>query len=147
MSATTIGYLFYIGVIVVVSAMSLVIDPPYIIGALIGMPGLFLVFHYPFFGFVLYLLPYFLRPGERFPALAPLRLKLTFGVVPLLAIIIHDALKGTKIRFPSDKVAVSLLGFIGAFWLGVVGAIKTARSTAPILQQPSKRLARDDRPS
>jgi len=127
-SATTIGYLFYIGVIVVVSAMSLVIDPLYIIGALIGMLGLFLVFRYPFFGFVLYLLLYFLRPGERFPALAPLRVELTFGVVLLLAIIIHDALKGTKIRFPSDKISVSLLGFIGAFWLGVVFSVWKGQS-------------------
>lgn len=122
-TGTALGYVVYIGLIVVASAASLVVDPLFVIGGLLGLLGLFLVFRYPFFGFVLYLFLYFLRPGERFAALAPLRIELTFGVVLLLAIVIHDALKGTRVRFPSDKISIAILIFIGAYWLGVIFSV------------------------
>lgn len=122
-SANTLMYLGYIGLIVIASAAALVVDPLYVIGALLGLLGLFLIFRYPFFGFILYLFLYFLRPGERFIALAPLRVELTFGIVLLLAIVIHDALRGTRIRFPRDKISISILVFIASFWLGVIFSV------------------------
>jgi len=132
-SANALMYLGYLGLIVVASAAALVFDPLYVIGALLGSLGLFLIFRYPFFGFVLYLFLYFLRPGERFTALAPLRVELTFGVVLLLAIVIHDALKGTRIRFPRDRISTSILVFIGAFWLGVIFSVWKEQSAEAMI--------------
>jgi probable O-glycosylation ligase (exosortase A-associated) len=108
---------FYFGVGVAIVAVSLAtmrVDPLYLIGGIIGILGLLAVFKYPFFGFFLYATLYFLRPGERFPGLAPLRLELVFGVLLLAAIAISDALRGARLRFPQDRVSVAFYAFLGA---------------------------------
>ncbi|PWB76158.1 hypothetical protein C3F09_01000 [candidate division GN15 bacterium] len=111
---------FYVGLataIIGLSAATLKVDPAILIGSIIGLLGLLLVFKYPFFGFFLYALLYFLRPGERYPALAPLRLELVFGLLLLAAIAVSDALRGSRLRFPTDRLSISFFVFIGA--LGV----------------------------
>ena len=127
-TAATLGYAAYFGLIVVASIASLFVDALFIVGGLIGLLGLFVIFRYPFVGFIVYMLIYFLRPGERVEALAPLRIELTFGVVLLLAIVIHDALKGTRIRFPKDKISIALLCFIAALWIGVIFSVWKSES-------------------
>ena len=112
--------IFYVGLAVAIVGLSLAtleVDPLFLVGGVLGIIGLLLVFKYPFFGFFIYVALYFLRPGERFPSLAPLRLELVYGVLLLAAIAISDALRGSRLRFPVDRVSIAFIAFIGA--LGV----------------------------
>jgi len=114
---------FYVGLAIAIAGISLAtlkVDPVFLIGGIIGLLGLLLVFKYPFFGFFLYAVLYFLRPGERYVALAPLRLELVFGLMLLAAIAISDALRGSRLRFPTDRISVSFFVFIGALGLCTV---------------------------
>lgn len=109
--------IFYIGLAAAIVGLSLAtlrVDPVLLIGGILGILGLLLVFKYPFFGFFIYAMLYFLRPGERFESLAPLRLELVFGLMLLAAIAISDALRGARLRFPTDRVSLAFFAFIGA---------------------------------
>jgi hypothetical protein len=74
--------IFYIGLGLAAVALSLAtlrVDPLILIGAVLAIVGLVVVFKYPFAGFFIYVTLYYLRLGERFPAVAPLRLELVFS--------------------------------------------------------------------
>ncbi len=119
-SRKTLFYIGYIIALLIIAAAALEVDPIFIIGGVIGVTCLVLVVKYPFFGLLLYMVVYFLRPGERFPALAPIRVELILGALLLLVLIIADAVRGRGIRFPRDKVTIALLMFIGALSLSFI---------------------------
>jgi probable O-glycosylation ligase (exosortase A-associated) len=119
-SKKTLLYLGYIVGLVIISIAAMFVDPLFIIGGAGAIIILALVVKYPFFGFFLYLTIYIMRPGERLPALGAIRLELLIGVFLLAVIALSDALKGSSIRFPKDRVTKILLLFIGVMILGFV---------------------------
>lgn len=107
-------YAVYVVALLLIGAATVnLIDPIYIIGLVIGAAVIFLALKYPFFGLLMYMVIYYLRPGERIPGLGVLRLELVFGIFLLGMVIIIDALRGRGIRFPKDHISLSILVFIG----------------------------------
>jgi len=114
---------FYVGLAIAIVGLSLAtlrVDPLILAGGIIGIVALFAVLKYPFFGFFVYMALYFIRPGERYPSLAPLRLELLFGLLLLATIVLSDALRGTRVRFPTDRISMVVFGLIGVFCIGTV---------------------------
>jgi hypothetical protein len=57
----------------VLAAALLLVDPLYVVAGLVGIGIVWAVFERPFVGVFLYLVVQYLRPGDLFPVLAPLR--------------------------------------------------------------------------
>ncbi len=100
--------------------LSVLFSPFYVIGGVAGILVFGLVLRYPYFGFILYMLIYILRPGERFPELAPLRLELLTGLLLLVIVAIASAINGKGVRFPLDNVSKAFLLFFIALGFSFV---------------------------
>jgi len=108
-------YVLYLIPIVVIGLLVGWTDSVYyiLIAAVVIPVCAVLIFRYPYSGFFIYMFVYYVRPGERFPALEPLRIELTFGVFLLVVMAISDALhRRGGITFPKDKITIALLAFI-----------------------------------
>ncbi len=116
-SGKALFYAAYVIGLLLIGLAAMQINPLLIIGGVVGIVGLVVIIQYPIVGFIAYLLVYFIRPGERFEALAALRLELLLGILLLFLLAIGDAVRGRGYQFPKDKVTISLLFFIAA--LGV----------------------------
>ncbi len=122
-SSTVLGYIGYVILVVMAGLAAMVVDSIFVIGGVLAITGLIVVMRFPFLGFLIYTVIYFLRPGERFEALAPLRIEFSFGILLLLTIIIGDALRGSRFRFPRDDISISLLAFIAVLWIDVIFSV------------------------
>ncbi len=113
-SSRAILYTLYFILVAAIGVAATFLDPVYFIGGVVGLIILALILKYPFFGFVVYMAIYVLRPGERYEFLAPLRLELLAGVLLLVLISAADGIRGKGLRFPKDNITKALLMFIGA---------------------------------
>ena len=114
-------YIIYILALLAIGAVTVTfIDPLYIIGTVIGAGAVFAILKYPFLGFLFYLGIYYLRPGERIMALGALRLELVFGAFLLALMLIADGIRGRGIRFPRDRISLTLLILIGVMATSMV---------------------------
>ncbi len=116
-SGKALFYIAYVIGLILIGMAAMQVNPLLIAGGVFCIVGLVLIIQYPIVGFVAYLLVYFIRPGERFEALAAFRVELLLGVLLLFLLAIGDAVRGRGLQFPKDWVTISLLFFIGA--LGV----------------------------
>lgn len=102
-----------------------------LVGAILAVAGLF----YPFLGLVMFLLIYFIQPGELIPALAPFRLELLYGaLVGLVLIIRRSSSPGPSLW--SNRIVLAGVGLLAvaaasipfAVWRG--GAFEATISLA-----------------
>lgn len=113
-------YFSYILSLVAVGLASVIVEPLLLIAGITGLIVLFFAWRNHFFGFVMYITIYFLRPGERLGGLEALRLELVIGLFLLVVMLVSDAVKSSSIRFARDRVSYSLYFFIGVMALSVV---------------------------
>jgi len=119
-SRTAVFYTLYILGAILLGLAAVFTDPLYVIGAISGILVVGLIFRYPFFGFVLYMIIYILRPGERIPALAPFRTEFVTAILLLLIVAIASAIKGRGVRFPLDNISKAFLLFFLALGFSFV---------------------------
>jgi putative inorganic carbon (HCO3(-)) transporter len=114
-------YTFYALFLLLIGAATVrLINPLYIIGGVVAATVIVVILKYPFFGFFIYLAIYYMRPGERLLGLGALRLELMFGAFLLAMILISDGIRGRGIRFPKDKISISLAIIIGVMMVSMV---------------------------
>jgi len=120
-------YLFLIVFSIVTGVLLLFLDPLLIFAGLlvIGIAGA--VFYYPYLGLLSYLVVFLLRPGELFPALAPLHLERILGVLVFIVMLFHNKLKHGEFRITHDRINYCFLFLFGVVLLSVPTAVwKTA---------------------
>jgi putative inorganic carbon (HCO3(-)) transporter len=95
------------------------------LGALLGAGLAIRGFFNPFLGLLVLMSLHFIQPGEMFPALAPLRIELVYGVLMLIILLrdksseIKDILKNDRIvRATLRLLAVVVLTIPFAIWRG-----------------------------
>jgi len=120
-------YLFLILFSIVTGVLLLFLDPLLIFAGLlvIGIAGA--IFYYPYLGLLSYLVVFLLRPGELFPALAPLHLERILGVLVFIVMLLHNKLKHGEFRIIHDRINYCFLFLFGVVLLSVPTAFwKTA---------------------
>lgn len=96
------------------------VPPELVLLGVIGIIGAILVLKYQTVGLIFYLMIYFLRPGERYPSLAPLRVELVIGAMLLFSILFSNAFKGRGLIIPKDDISKKLAIFFGALLLSTL---------------------------
>lgn len=113
LSARTLLYALYILGVVFLGLLATRINPLYLIGVIVAGTVALTTLKYPFFGLLIYLTIYFLRPGERFlEAIGALRIEFLFGAFLLAILLLYDGIRGRGIKIPKDEISVALLYFI-----------------------------------
>jgi len=80
--------------------------------AVILIANVVIIIKYPMWGLLSYLVIFLLRPGEMYPALAPLRLEMLTGMFVLVTIVVRQKVLEGKVTIPSDRITLSLVAFL-----------------------------------
>jgi O-antigen ligase len=100
-SQTHLGWVVLIVVSVLFAVASMFVSPIFFMGIAAIVVGLVILVRWPFLGLILYLITFVLRPGEMWPALAPLALERIIGLgVLITGMFLHKRRYGT-ISLPS----------------------------------------------
>ncbi|UCD18523.1 MAG: O-antigen ligase family protein [Candidatus Zixiibacteriota bacterium] len=90
----------------------LFVNPLLLFAVVILIANVVIIIKYPMWGLLSYLIIFLLRPGELYPALAPLRLELLTGAFVLMTIVIREKVLTGRVTLPSDKITLSLVAFL-----------------------------------
>lgn len=95
-SHTHLGWAALIVISVLFAVASLFVSPIFFMGIAIILVGVVIIVKFPFLGLLLYLITFVLRPGEMYPALAPLALERIIGLgVLITGMLVHKRKYGT----------------------------------------------------
>jgi len=119
-SRNMVFYTLYVLSAIVLGLAAVFVNPWYVIGAVAGILTVGLVLRYPYFGFIIYMIIYILRPGERIPLLAPFRIEFVVGILLLVLVGVSSAIKGRGVRFPLDNISRAFLLFFLALGFSFV---------------------------
>jgi len=106
-----IGWTVLIAVSILMAVASLFVPAVIFIGLAGIAAGVVLLVKYPFVGLLLYLITFVLRPGEMYPALAPLALERIIGLGVLIAGMLLYKRKYGTLAIPKDKPFLWMLAF------------------------------------
>jgi len=109
-----------VGLSVVIGAASAFVNPLYIIAGLIGVTVAVLIVRYEYFGLVIYLLVFLLRPGETYPALGAVRLELLLGASLSVIALLKNKYRFGTLAIPRSKLNIDFLLLIGALCLSLM---------------------------
>ncbi len=103
----------------VVGVTCVFVEPLFIIAVVIVLANVVLVAKYPFYGLLVYLMIFLIRPAEIYPALGVLRMELLLGGLVLLSIIFNQKILTGRVVLPRDRITVSLVAFLVAISLSI----------------------------
>jgi O-antigen ligase len=106
-------------VCLVVGVLCVFVEPLFIIAVVIVLANVVLVAKYPFYGLLVYLFIFLIRPAEIYPALSVLRMELLLGGLVLLSIIFNQKIRTARVVLPRDKITVALAAFLVAISLSI----------------------------
>ena len=118
----------YIGLVIFSAAIgvaSVFVEPLYLIAGIIAVPMAILVYKYIYFGLVIYLLLFLVRPGEMYPALAPLRMEFLLGAMLIVVVLLKNKWKYGSLRIPADRLNIDFLMVIAALGLSGIASACT----------------------
>jgi len=95
------------------------VEPLFIIAVVIVLANIVLVAKYPFYGLLVYLFVFLIRPAEIYPALGVLRMELLLGGLVFLSIIFNQKILTGKVVLPRDRITVALVAFLVAISLSI----------------------------
>lgn len=112
------------GIAVLLGLLTVFLPAMLVYGAVVSSVFLLCILRWPFFGLVLYTLVFFLRIGEMYPALAPLRMERMLGMLTLLSLMFSQLYRHGQLRFDGSKqtkhflylVLAAVLSVPLAFW-------------------------------
>ncbi len=99
--------------------VALFVHPLIIFAAIILIANVVVIIKYPIWGLLSYLIIFLLRPGELYPALAPMRVELLTGVFVLIVIIIRQKVVDGKVIIPRDRITLGLVAFLAVMYLSI----------------------------
>ena len=109
-----------LGLVSIAAGVVALYVPPLIIFAVILLvANVIMIIKYPIWGLLSYLMIFLLRPGELYPALAPMRVELLTGIFVLIVIIIRQKVVEGKVTIPRDKISLGLAAFLAVMYLSV----------------------------
>ena len=101
-------------------SLSFFVKPIYLIGGLIGILLTAVVIKYEFFGLILYLIIFLLRPGETYPALAKVRPEFLLGALLSFIALIKNKYKYGILTIPDSKLNFSFILLIWGVGLSLL---------------------------
>ncbi len=110
------GFIFFC---IAVALASVFVNAIFIVAGVILLVNVFLILKYPMWGLLSYLIIFLLRPGEMFPALAPLRLELLTGLFVALALVLNQRFREGRLKLPKDKITLSLVAFLAVLCMTI----------------------------
>ena len=111
-STSHIGWAALIAISLLFAVASLFVSPIFFMGIAIILVGVVILIRYPFVGLLLYLITFVLRPGEMYPALAPLALERIIGLgVLITGMMVYKRKHGT-LALPSAMPFKLMLAFM-----------------------------------
>lgn len=111
-SGAHLGWAVLVGVSILFAAASMFVSPIFFMGIAIILVGLVILMKFPFLGLILYLITFVLRPGEMWPALAPLALERVIGLgVLITGMFLHKRRHGT-LSLPNALPFKLMLAFL-----------------------------------
>lgn len=120
--------LLYTGLLVfsaVMAAASLVVSPLFLIAGVIAIPMVVLLYRYIYLGLVIYLLLFLIRPGETYPALAPLRMEFLLGSFLIVVALLKNKWQTGNLSIPRDKINIDFLFVFAAMGLSGIATVCT----------------------
>lgn len=105
---------------VVVGAASFVVDPAFLILGIIAIIFAVIIFKYEYFGLILYLILFLLRPGETYPALAKMRPEFLLGAYLGVLALLKNKYRYGKLTIPNSKLNWSFIYLLWAIALSLL---------------------------
>jgi putative inorganic carbon (hco3(-)) transporter len=133
-SSSSLWWTALILVCLTAGSVSLLVDPLLVMGVLLVLANMVLIVKFPFYGLLLYLLVFLMRPGEVFPILASLRIELLLGGFVLVSIISHQLIKVGKVTIPKDRVTIGLILLTGALALSIFTSFEVTQTKDTVLE-------------
>jgi putative inorganic carbon (HCO3(-)) transporter len=100
-----------------IGALSLVVNPVYLIVGIAGLVVVFLMVKYDYFGLLVYLLVFLGRPGEAYPILATIRIELILGAALSFLALIKNKYRYGRFTIPDSKLNLDMILILGAMCL------------------------------
>jgi O-antigen ligase len=118
----------------VVGVTCVFVEPLIIIAIVIVLANIVLVAKYPFYGLLVYLCLFLIRPAEMYPALGALRMELLLGGLVLLSIIFNQKIKTARVVLPRDRITLSLAGLLVAVSLSIFTSYEATMTKDTIVE-------------
>lgn len=95
------------------------VEPLIIVALVIVLANIVLVARYPFYGLLVYLFIFLIRPAEIYPALGALRMEMLLGALVFIAIIFNQKILTGRVVLPRDRITISLAVFLVAISMSI----------------------------
>jgi len=112
--------------------LAVFVNAMFLIATVFLIVNVILILKYPIWGLLSYLIIFLMRPGEMFPALAPLRVELLTGLLVILSLVLHQKYKTGKILLPRDNITLSLAAFLVVMCLTIFVSYEKSRTAQTI---------------
>ena len=112
LTASSIKYITLVILSILMGSLSFFVEPIYLIFGLVGISFAAIIIRYEFFGLILYLIIFLLRPGETYPALAKLRPEFLLGAFLGVITLIKNKYKYGTLTIPYSKLNYSFIFLI-----------------------------------
>ncbi len=122
---TTLIYIGLVLISIVAAVLAQFVEPLYIIVAIIGVAVACLIYYYVYFGLILYLLLFLLRPAETYTVLAPLRLEFLLGGALIVIVLMKNKWQFGTLRIPNSPLNSRGILLLGALFLSLLGSACT----------------------
>jgi probable O-glycosylation ligase (exosortase A-associated) len=111
-----IGFIF---LCVLVAVLACIVDPRYLLVAIGGLLVIFLMIKYDYFGLMVYLVVFLIRPGETYSVLNTIRLELLLGASLSFLTILKNKYRYGQFTIPDSKLNTDFLLLLGAMFLSL----------------------------
>lgn len=106
-------------VCLVVGITGVFVEPLIIVALIIVLANIVLVARYPYYGLLVYLFIFLIRPAEMYPALGALRMELLLGALVFVSIIINQKILTGRVVLPKDPLTISLAVLLAGISLSI----------------------------
>ncbi|MCX6830389.1 MAG: O-antigen ligase family protein, partial [candidate division Zixibacteria bacterium] len=104
---------------VLVAVLACIVDPRYLLVAIGGMLVIFLMIKYDYFGLMVYLVVFLIRPGETYTVLNTIRLELVLGASLSFLTLLKNKFRYGQFTIPDSKLNTDFLLLLGAMFLSL----------------------------
>ncbi|SYZ73059.1 membrane hypothetical protein [Candidatus Zixiibacteriota bacterium] len=101
----------------ILGGLAALVNPLYLILGVVGLVVIFLMVKYDYFGLLVYLLVFLMRPGETYTFLAKVRIELILGACLAFLALIKNKYRYGHFTIPDNKLNLDMLLILGAMCL------------------------------
>ncbi len=112
-----LGFIALIIGCIILGGVAVVVNPLFPILGVVGLVVVFLMVKFDYFGLLVYLLVFLMRPGEKYPFLATIRIELILGACLSFLSLIKNKYRYGHFTIPDSKLNLNMLLVLAAMCL------------------------------